>query len=122
MPSNHRRLALAVRARRDELDLTQMQVAALGGPSNATLTKVEDEEGTEGISRATLRKLDAALKWEPGSARRVYSDQGDPTPIDHVGFSASAWEELRQHVLGADLPDEAQHQLLSTIEQLERGA
>ena len=66
-----------MRERRDYLGLRQDQVAARGGPSTTTLTKVEN--GTSRANPGTLRKLDVGLGWEQGSATRAVSG-GDPTP------------------------------------------
>ncbi|MFA7267203.1 MAG: helix-turn-helix transcriptional regulator [Candidatus Nanopelagicales bacterium] len=63
------RLAHAVKARREQLGLTQDELAALGGPSDTTVVKIE--KGKTEPGRQTFRKLDLALEWEPGSARRV---------------------------------------------------
>lgn len=69
----------AVRTRREELGLTQMDVWQRGGPSNTTLTKIENAEG--GFpSAGTLRKLDLALRWRDGSARRVL-EGGEPEEL-----------------------------------------
>lgn len=66
--------------RRIELGLSQEDVAAAGGPTDTTLGKIENCEWTPGNRKVTLRKLDAGLRWEPGSAVRTLAG-GDPTPI-----------------------------------------
>lgn len=81
MSSNVARLGRAVLARRDELDLSQLDVAAAGGPSDTTLSRIENGLATS-VSKITLRRLDAALAWNSGSARRVYTGTGDPTPLE----------------------------------------
>lgn len=73
-------LATHVRARRAHKDWTQLDVYNQGGPSNSTLTAVEDAR-PPGPSRSTLRKLDVGLQWESGSARRVL-EGGEPTPLE----------------------------------------
>jgi len=73
-----KRFGQIVTARREDLDLTQIDVWQRGGPSNSTLTAIEAGTGTP--SPSTFRKLDKALEWEPGSARRAF-DGGDPTPL-----------------------------------------
>ena len=77
MPAGPERLARYVRARREELGLSQGDVSARGGPSDTTLSKIE--AGTGGLSRASVSKLDTALAWARGSARRVL-DGGEPEP------------------------------------------
>lgn len=78
MSANAARFGRIVRARRLALgDLTQIDVWRRGGPSNSTLTAIEG--GDWKPNGPTFRKLDAALEWEPGSARRAW-DGGEPTP------------------------------------------
>lgn len=86
------RLAEAVRARRAELGLTHDSVLAAGGPSGVTLTKIESASGP--VPRpSTLKKLDKALDWAPGSSARVIAGSV-PTPLsfasedDRVRFIA----------------------------------
>lgn len=68
MSSNAQRFGEYVKARRLELDLNQLEVSAAGGPSNSMLTTIENGRLGE-LTRATARKLDKGLQWEPGSAR-----------------------------------------------------
>lgn len=49
-----------------------------GGPSSTTMSRVE--RGIAPPSAKTLRKLDAGLRWQQGSAARVL-EGGDPTPL-----------------------------------------
>lgn len=80
MSSNLKKLGAEVLARREHLGLTQDEVADAGGPSNTTQSKIENQL-VEVVSRATLKRLDAGLQWEAGSARRIYEAGADPTPI-----------------------------------------
>lgn len=79
MSSIGQRLGEVVLARRQELDLSQLDIWQAGGPSNTTLTEVENGR-LETLTRTTAKKLDAGLKWEAGSARRVW-EGGEPTPL-----------------------------------------
>lgn len=79
MSANATRFGRIVSDRRGALDLTQVEVWDRRGPSNSTLTAIES--GRWKRYAATFRKLDTALEWEPGSARRVFDDGGDPIPI-----------------------------------------
>ncbi|ATL69948.1 helix-turn-helix domain-containing protein [Nocardia terpenica] len=67
-----------VHARRRELGMTQQDVAAVGGPSYATLYKIERTD--EPVGLATFKKLDSALGWTSGSAARAYGKGIDPIP------------------------------------------
>ncbi|EOM75952.1 hypothetical protein Rrhod_2706 [Rhodococcus rhodnii LMG 5362] len=71
-----------VHRRRRALGLTQDEVTAAGGPSDAAQTRAENGTGPA-PSAETLRKLDLGLRWEPGSAARTLAG-GEPTPIEDV--------------------------------------
>lgn len=87
-----------LRRRNDELDLSQMEVWQAGGPSNTTLTKIENGH-LEKLERVTARRLDTGLRWEPGSARRVW-DGGEPKPL--VTNHAEDLADLRRRILESD--------------------
>lgn len=119
MSTNAENLARHVKARRLELDLNQIEVWQAGGPSNTTLTEIENGRLTN-LTRTTARKLDAALRWEAGSARRVW-EGGEPTTVLGPGISSkdSAW--LRQQIFGAEgVPQETREELLGILEERER--
>lgn len=73
-PDQLRRLADAVRARRDELGLSQVDVWDAGGPSNSTLTEIENARATR-IEYRTLRKLDHGLDWARNTALGYLTDK-----------------------------------------------
>lgn len=100
MSSNADRLAAAVRGRRLDLDRTQLDVWQAGGPSNTTLTRVENSE-IETLTRTTARKLDKGLRWEEGSARRVWDGRGEPSPLPELGVDLeSLLAELNTNAAG----------------------
>lgn len=70
------RFGRIVRARREELGLTQDDIVAMGGPSDTTQTRIEKAEGPE-PKLATWNKYDGPLRWVSGSAARVWAG-GDP--------------------------------------------
>ncbi|WP_411815538.1 helix-turn-helix domain-containing protein [Gordonia sp. SND2] len=76
MANDVARLGAAIAERRRQLGLSQIEVWQRGGPSNSTLTRIENGLG-DPPSSATLRKLDVALDWQSGSAARAL-DGGDP--------------------------------------------
>ncbi|KAA8888288.1 helix-turn-helix transcriptional regulator [Nocardia colli] len=80
-----KRFGRIIKERRDELGLTQLQIGDLGGPSAPTIRKIED--GDAAISTTTLNKLDAPLRWLPGSAARTYAG-GTPAVADDLGPAA----------------------------------
>lgn len=108
MSTNADRLGKAVLARRKQLDVTQMEVWQSGGPSNTTLTAIENGETTS-LVRATARKLDVGLRWEPGSAKRVW-EGGDPTPLP-----APTPDEFSAEVLASDLSETTKRFILERM-------
>jgi hypothetical protein len=77
------RLGIAVKARRDELGLTQPVVHERGGPSIVVQSRVENNDTSRGtgIRAATLDAFDTALRWRPGSAHAVYATGEPPKPL-----------------------------------------
>jgi hypothetical protein len=72
------RLRDAVTSRAKEIGRrTDALLAAAGGPSTTTMTKLR--HGDYRPRHDTMEKFDTALKWEPGSAWRVWNG-GEPTP------------------------------------------
>ncbi|MFD4181087.1 XRE family transcriptional regulator [Rhodococcus sp. NPDC058514] len=69
-----------VTERRRALNLTQDEVRAAGGPSDAAQTRAENGTGPE-PSQRTLRRLDAGLNWVSGSAARTLLG-GHPDPLE----------------------------------------
>lgn len=72
-------LAEAVRQRRDELGISQEEVAFAGGPSTATMYLLE----TAGQSRyrgKTLASLERALGWPHGTVRAILRHEPPPAP------------------------------------------
>jgi hypothetical protein len=69
-----------VSERRRALNLTQDEVRAAGGPSDAAQTRAENGTGPE-PSQRTLRRLDTGLNWAEGSAARTLLG-GVPRPLE----------------------------------------
>ncbi|ANA85505.1 hypothetical protein PBI_BLUEBERRY_43 [Gordonia phage Blueberry] len=80
MTKNVARLGTYLVERRRQLGLSQLDVWKAGGPSNSTLTGIENGTAPK-VSPSTMRKLDAALQWEEGSANRTL-EGGEPTPVE----------------------------------------
>lgn len=120
MSSNAQHLGDHVRRRRAQLDVSQIDVWQMGGPSNTTLTQVEGGR-LEKLSSVTARKLDSGLLWEPGSARRVW-EGGEPTPLGTHGRRDEQW--LRERIDEAEISAAVRRRLLAALGQSEgvRGA
>lgn len=116
MSSNAEWLAAAVRTRREELDLSQLDVWQRGGPSNTTLTEIENGR-TSNLTRTTARKLDAALQWAPGSAKAVWAG-GEPTPLAREGMN---YDELEAAVRNGTADEAQRAAILALIEQARSG-
>ncbi len=65
-----RELATAVVERRNQIGLTQEDLANRGGPSTATIRQVETA-AQDSYRPRTLFALDASLNWEQGTALRL---------------------------------------------------
>lgn len=121
MSSNAERLAEAVIARRKELgDISQLDVYLAGGPSNTTMTEVENGR-LKTLTRTTANKLDAGLRWEQGSARRVWDGKGEPVPIRLSHQSPREARRVREFLEATeDVDQETREALLRVLD--ERGA
>ena len=65
------RLANALKARREELDLTQIEVTSRAGISHSASTPIETQRSPYVPSTRTLRKVAAALEWTPQSCELI---------------------------------------------------
>jgi hypothetical protein len=118
MSTNAERLGKAVRERRAELELNQVEVHQVGGPSNTWQTLIENDR-LEKLSRVTARKIDAGMQWESGSARRVWNGTGEAVPVLPGRSSKdSAW--LREQIGAARLDEATRARLLEALDE-ERG-
>lgn len=77
--TNRARLDALMDERRLDLGLTWRDVAQRAGISYEAIRSLRT--GTTDMRSLTLRKLDKALEWQPGSAARVLTG-GDPSPLD----------------------------------------
>lgn len=121
MSSNPKRFGEIVEQRRLELELTQLEVQAAGGPSNTWQTLIENGR-LENLTRVTAKRVDAGLRWEPGSARNVWNG-GDPIPVadGRKAFAEDDLEKLRHYIGEADVDDALRDRLLEVLDK-ERGA
>lgn len=112
MADDRQRLAKFVRERRTALGLSQEQVAAAGGPSSATQRKIEN--GHHGSYPATQRRLETALGWEHGSARRIL-DGGDPVPAPPAVTAAAGVAAATASAAGTAVVTDAQSRIGQAI-------
>lgn len=78
-PEGRYRLDHFMDQQRLELGLTWRQVAARAGISYEVIRGLRSD--ATGVRPLTLRQLDTALEWEPGSAARVLYELGDPRDL-----------------------------------------
>ena len=83
-----KRLAQYARERREYLGMTQVDLVAAGGPAQRTITLIETAARTS-YQNAVIKRLEHALKWEPGSVRAILAG-GEP-----AGMTAGAPRGLR---------------------------
>lgn len=111
MSTKGERLRDAVKARREELDLNQMEVWQAGGPSNTTLTAIEQGR-LETLTKATAQKLDKGLRWRPGSAKAVFEGSGQAEPADATQVILDLMDRVRR----TDLSPETKEHILATLD------
>lgn len=102
-----RRLAEAVRQRRDERGWTQPDVYSRGGPSIDRIQAIEGVR-TDSYSSRTLSKLERALDWETGSCRAILAG-GEPAPLEDRDNTGPGNDEL----LDADADDDGLQDLVN---------
>lgn len=66
-----RRLASAMRLRREDLGLTQRGLKSLGGPSHQSVLDFESAKIPVNPQSRTFDAIDTALQWTPGTARMI---------------------------------------------------
>lgn len=90
MPKNNTALAAAVRDWIETRGLTQTTIAARGGPSTSTMTKVLSGEGS--FRGVIFAQLDRGLGWGDGVAERHWFGQG--VPVEAKGWREASDDEL----------------------------
>ncbi|WP_054953052.1 helix-turn-helix domain-containing protein [Flaviflexus massiliensis] len=96
--TDYEALAKAVKARRIELGLSQIEVSQRGGPSTTTVSRIELGR-LPNVSSDSLMKLDNALEWSPGSSDAVLQGgQPEPYPMHSRGFAASVVKDSQRPV------------------------
>lgn len=71
-----KRLAKAFEGHMKRMGWSQQHVAAIGGPSTTTQTKIIHGSGP--LSRQTCQKIDLAMGWPQGTAVRVAAGEMEP--------------------------------------------
>lgn len=94
-----RRLAELFGAWADRHGLTQGEIAAMGGPSTTTQTKVRHTDGP--ISRQTLRRLDAVMGWPNGTAAGILQGEHPPGVPDLDSETVGPSGDTEDHLLFA---------------------
>jgi transcriptional regulator with XRE-family HTH domain len=90
----------AVRARREELGLTQVELARASGVSEPTIRVLERPRGPRRYRHGTLRDLARALRWPDDAVARIRA--GRPPAEDLVEPSRGSVED-RLAALEAEL-------------------
>ncbi len=105
---------MAVRARRTQLGLSQAEVEQPYGPSELTIRKIEKDQ-LEGPPRlGTLRKLEKALRWKPGTCTAIINGTAGDDPDEwalperHLVDSAPAVDTVTAGVTPAGAPGSSQ--------------
>lgn len=101
-PPDYRGTGAALRRRRERLRMTRSDVATAGGPSPATIQRIENGEIKTEIATATKRDLEEALRLPSGSiddhlAGRLGELAGEQEPLVIEG---NGGERLLVGILG----------------------
>ena len=84
MPENNQALADAVTSRVREMGWSQTTVAARGGPSTTSLTKIASAQGS--LSPKMLAQIDRGMDWTAGTAARILAGHA-VADLDIAGIS-----------------------------------
>ncbi|MEE6140604.1 hypothetical protein SKC41_30370 [Mycobacterium sp. 050128] len=116
-----RRLLFFVEDRLAQLRWTREDLAAAGGPAPSTLYKASERDG--GLSLKTLARLDVALGWQEGSARRVLAGESPAVRIsDQVSQCAAVIDAARRDAECTGVSrcaDELKNFLLDVVQRLD---
>jgi transcriptional regulator with XRE-family HTH domain len=93
------RLAKALRARRDELGLTQVEVARLAPVSFSAYTPIETQKAAYLPSTRSLRKIAGALRWTPESCALILAGK---KPVEQSAGAIAPSPDVDQPVIGFD--------------------
>lgn len=115
MSSKAERFGRIFLARRNELELTQLQVWDAGGPSNTKQTEIEKGESSR-PSPKMRHKIEVGLQWESGSALRVW-EGGQPTPLMKGAESSADSAAVRDFLGQAEIEPNLRRELLDVIER-----
>jgi len=117
-------VARHVRARRDELGLTQKEVAERGEASEPTIINIEAGRLSEKTQTGTLRKLDKGLKWPEGTVERLaqgFEPPSTPKPGQGLPSEVKAMltqiELLRRLTRPVELPPDVHEALTELTDQ-----
>lgn len=94
------RFGHVVKARREELGMSQADLAAALGRPVGTLSAIEQGRRKTGVSGRTQVALDRALQWQSGSSRDVLAG-GDAAPlrVPHSGVTLNMDEDPNVRIL-----------------------
>lgn len=112
--ADYERLGAAIRTRRVELGFNQEEVKQLGGPSSATLRKIEGGQALQ-YRITTTRPLERVLRWHAGSIEAVL-DGGSPTPED-IASAVRVDQAANNGALYRPLDEASDAELLSELLQ-----
>lgn len=123
MANDIQRLGERIAERRRELGMSQIDVWQAGGPSNSTLTGIENGTASS-VSPATLRKIDQALMWAVGSSKHIlaggepYIYEAKPAPKDS-GIQIEATDDgVRVRTQAFQIPESQITELIISNQKL----
>ena len=92
-------LARAVQQRRAELNLRQHDLEERGGPSVGTVRNVE-QGARSSYNLRTLTQLEVALRWPPGTVRKILNGQATDDDLSAVSVQQPLERQVDQYEAG----------------------
>ena len=119
------RLGQAIRARRRQLNLSQVDVSTAGGPSSETLRLLERGDPGPYMQR-TVTALERVLRWRAGAVQAIVAGESPdewvepPEPEQHSAPASSARDRAVTALLdyAAELDKPAQTEVLAFAQRL----
>lgn len=116
------KVAAAVKARREELNLSQADLSIFGGPSGYTISQIENARA-RGYLASTLAMLETALDWRHGTINELLAEVAPapvagPVPARFASDMPAA--EILDNAVG-DLVDDTACMLDTPLDEIDEG-
>ena len=111
----------AVKARRDELGLTQRDLERESGVSVATIRLIENSQGTRHYRSAILSDLSRGLNWPTDRLQRIFYRMPEQDPVTPSGVelvTQAMMAQLKPYLAQIDAIDKRQSLVMEAIHHI----